>query len=125
MWCGFWLLGLPLLCFARVSGHIVVYPDSEKIPISPYIFGSGDEMNASFSPLSQIQPLIQATRPRILRFGGIGCEYFDWEADSLSGLSYVDFIDTFILTDSVKFGVDSFLRLCETVSALPILSVNM
>ncbi len=103
----------------------MVYPDSEKIPISPYIFGSGDEMNASFSPLSQIQPLIQATRPRILRFGGIGCEYFDWEADSLSGLSYVDFIDTFILTDSVKFGVDSFLRLCETVSALPILSVNM
>jgi hypothetical protein len=110
---------------AQVQGVIIICPDSAKIPISPYVFGSGDEMTACFSPLSESKPLIEATSPSLLRFGGIGAEYIDWEGDSLAGLFYVDFLDTFILTDSVHFGVDSFLRLCEQVNAMPILTVNM
>jgi len=110
---------------AQVSGAIIIRPDSAKIPISPYVFGSGDEMTACFSPLSESKPLIEETRPSLLRFGGIGAEYLDWEGDSLAGLFYVDFLDTFIIADSVHFGVDSFLRLCEDIQATPILAVNM
>jgi hypothetical protein len=110
---------------AQVPGVILIQPDSANIPISPYVFGSGDEMTACFSPLSESKPLIEATRPSMLRFGGIGAEYLDWEADSLGGLFYIDFLDTFIIADSVHFGVDSFLRLCEDIGAMPILTVNM
>jgi hypothetical protein len=120
------LLGVcPWLCFAQVPGNIVVYPDSENIPISRFVFASGDEMTACFSPLSQTRPLILATQPSLLRFGGIGAEYLDWEDDSLGGIFYIDFLDTFLLQDSVRFGVDSFMRLCEYVGAEPILTVNM
>lgn len=114
-----------MLAFAQVSGNIIVYPDSEKIAISPLVFGSGDEMTACFSPLAETEPLIAATKPTLLRFGGIGAEYLDWEADSLGGLFYMDFIDTFVIPGAVEFGVDSFLRLCELINAQPILTVNM
>lgn len=110
---------------AQVAGVIVIRPDSANIPISPYVFGSGDEMTACFSPLGETKPLIEATKPSLLRFGGIGSEYLDWEGDSLAGLFYLDFVDTFIFADSVHFGVDSFLRLCEDIGAKPILTVNM
>jgi hypothetical protein len=110
---------------AQVSGVIIIQPDSANIPISPYVFGSGDEMTACFSPLSATKPLIEATKPSLLRFGGIGAEYLDWEGDSLAGLFYIDFLDTFIIADSVHFGVDSFLRLCEDIGSTPILTVNM
>ena len=113
------------LIFAQVSGNIVVRPDTDQIPISPYVFGSGDEMTANFSPLSQSQPLIAATKPSLLRFGGIGAEYLDWAADSLAGIQYIDVIDTFILPININFGTDSLLRLCEDVGAEPILTVNM
>jgi len=116
---------LPTLLSAQVSGYIVVRPDTEKIAISPFVFGSGDEMTACFSPLVQTQPLIAATKPSLLRFGGIGAEYLDWEADSFAGFQYVDFLDTFIIPLPVNFGVDSFLRLCEDINAEPILTVNM
>ncbi len=112
-------------CFGQVFGNIVVKPDSENIAISPYVFGSGDEMNSSFSPLSQTQPLISATKPSLLRFGGISAEYLDWEGDSLGGISYIDFVDTLIIQGSINFGVDSFLRLCEDINSEPILTVNM
>lgn len=116
-WCG----GI----FAQTPGNIIVYPDSENIPISKYVFGSGDEMASCFSPLAETRPLILATQPSLLRFGGIGAEYLDWEDASLSGMFYIDFVDTFMIKDSVKFGVDSFLRLCEYIGAEPILTVNM
>ncbi|MBN2619571.1 hypothetical protein JXB22_00660, partial [candidate division WOR-3 bacterium] len=121
----FFLSGWCLTSFAQVSGNIVVYPDSDNIPISKFVFGSGDEMISCFSPLAETQPLILATQPSLLRFGGIGAEYLDWEDASLSGIFYIDFLDTFLLPDSVKFGVDSFLRLCEYIGAEPILTVNM
>jgi hypothetical protein len=120
----FLLFPLPVI-HAQVPGTIVIRPDSAKIPISPYVFGSGDEMTGCFSPLSQIQPLISATKPSLLRFGGIGAEYLEWEGDSLAGLFYIDFLDTFIIPQPVGFGVDSFLRLCEDIGAMPILTVNM
>ncbi|HEC77990.1 MAG TPA: hypothetical protein ENI34_02465 [candidate division WOR-3 bacterium] len=115
----------PAVLLSQIPGNIVVYPDSEKIPISPYLFGSGDEMTACFSPLADIQPLITATRPSLLRFGGIGAEYFDWQGDSLGGLFYLDFFDTLIIPSPVYFGIDSFLRICEAIGAEPILTVNM
>jgi hypothetical protein len=114
-----------MLSFAQVPGNIIVCPDSEKIAISPLVFGSGDEMSACFSPLAETEPLIIATRPTLLRFGGIAAEYLDWEADSLGGVFYIDFVDTLLIPDAVEFGVDSFLRLCEVVNAQPILTVNM
>jgi hypothetical protein len=110
---------------AQVPANIIIKPDSERIAISPYVFGAGDEMNSNFSPLSQIKPLIEATKPSLLRFGGIAAEYLDWEADSLGGISYVDFVDTLILPQPVNFGIDSFLRLCEDIDCEPILTVNM
>lgn len=110
---------------AQISGNIVILPDSGKKAISPYVFGSGDEMNASFSPLNQTEPLIYETQPKLLRFGGIGAEYFDWMGDSLNGITYIDFIDTFTMPVPVNFGIDSMLRLCEYVGAEPILTVNM
>lgn len=111
------------LC-TQISGNIIVRPDTGRIPISRYVFGSGDEMSSCFSPLSESRPLIAATKPSLLRFGGIGAEYLDWEADSLSGIFYID-VDTFIIPQPVNFGVDSFLRLCEDINAEPILTVNM
>ncbi len=111
--------------FAQVSGNIVVRPDTGKISVSPLVFGSGDEMTACYSPLSQTQPLIAATKPSVLRFGGIAAEYFDWEADSLGGFYYIDVIDTFVIPVPVNFGIDSLLRLCEGIGAEPILTVNM
>ncbi len=114
-----------ILLYAQIPGNIIVRPDSENIAISPFVFGSGDEMTSCFSPLAEVQPLIAATKPSLLRFGGIGAEYLDWEADSFSGIFYIDFVDTFILQDSVNFGIDSFLRLCELINTEPILTVNM
>ncbi len=100
-------------------------PDSGKRAISPYVFGSGNKMNASFSPLNQTQPLIYETQPKLLRFGGIGTEYFDWMGDSLNGITYIDFVDTLTIPVPVNFGIDSMLSLCEYVGAEPILTVNM
>lgn len=114
-----------ILSFAQVPGNIIIYPDSENIAISPLVFGSGDEMTARFTPLAETQPLIAATKPTLLRFGGIGAEYLDWEADSLGGIFYIDFVDTILIPAPVEFGVDSFLRLCEVINAQPILTVNM
>jgi len=109
----------------QVPGNIIVRPDSENIAISPFVFGSGDEMSACFSPLVETRPLIAATKPSLLRFGGIAAEYLDWEADSLGGVFYIDFVDTLLIPGAVNFGVDSFLRLCEVINAEPILTVNM
>ncbi len=114
-----------VLSFAQIPGNIIVCPDSEKTAISPLIFGSGDEMSSCFSPLTETRPLIAATKPSLLRFGGIGAEYLDWEADSLGGVFYIDFVDTLLIPGAVNFGVDSFLRLCEVINAEPILTVNM
>jgi hypothetical protein len=110
---------------SQISGNIIVRPDTGQIPISPFVFSSGDEMSHSFSPLDQTQPLIAATKPPLLRIGGIGAEYFDWEADDYSGIFYVDFVDTAIVPLPVNFGIDSILRLCEDINAEPILTVNM
>jgi hypothetical protein len=114
-----------LIIFSQVGGNIVVLPDSGKRAVSPYVFGSGDEMNANFSPLSATLPLIDETAPRLLRYGGIGADYLDWEGDSLAGIWYIDFVDTLIIPVPVNFGVDSLLRVAEYVGALPILTVNM
>jgi hypothetical protein len=114
-----------LIIFCQISGNIVVLPDSGKRVVSPYVFGSGDEMNANFSPLSVILPLIDETSPRLLRFGGIGADYLDWEGDSLAAVWYIDFADTIIIPVPVNFGIDSLLRVAEYVGAMPILTVNM
>lgn len=86
----------------QVPGNIIVCPDSENIAISPFVFGSGDEMSACFSPLAEVQPLIAATKPSLLRFGGIAAEYLDWEADSLGGVFYIDFVDTLLIPGAVN-----------------------
>jgi hypothetical protein len=122
--CGL-LVGLFVSLFAQISGNMLVLPDSANIPICRFVFGSGDEMTGCFSPLDETRPLILATKPSLLRFGGIGAEYLDWEGALMSGLFYIDFIDTLLWQDSVRFGVDSFLRLCEYIDAEPILTVNM
>ncbi len=118
-------LFLMIVLMIEVSGNIVVVPDSAKRPISNLVFGSGDEMTANFSPLSNVLPLIDETSPTLLRFGGIGAEYLDWKADSFGGVWYIDFVDTLIIPESVNFGIDSLLRVCEYIGAEPILTVNM
>lgn len=114
-----------VVLFAQIPGTIIIRPDTDQVAISPFVFGSGDEMSSSFSPLNQTQPLIAATKPSLLRFGGIGAEYFDWEADSLGGVFYIDVVDTITIPDPINFGIDSFLRLCEDINCEPILTVNM
>ena len=93
----------------QTTANIIINPDSLKIPINSMVFSSGDEIDAAFSPLDQIQPLISLTNPPMLRFGGISAEYFDWEGDNYSGLMHVDFLDTFTSVISVEVSIDPAL----------------
>ena len=108
---------------STLPANIDVYRDSVIRWIDPYLFGSGDEMNEDFSQ-EGVDSLVSFTDIPLLRMGGIGAEYLDWEANDYNGVWYIDFVDTFIIPETLNFGIDSLLRFCERVGAEPILTVN-
>jgi len=108
---------------STLPANIDVYRDSVIRWIDPYLFGSGDEMNEDFSQ-EGVDSLVSFTDIPLLRMGGIGTEYLDWEANDYNGVWYIDFVDTFIIPETLNFGIDSLLRFCERVGAEPILTVN-
>ena len=110
-----------LIIIAQVT--VTIFPDSIVSQINPFTFGSGDEIIQNFTKAG-IDTMIQRTGPPLLRFGGISCEYLDWEANDYEGLYYIDFFDTLIIAESLSYGMDSLLRLCERLNIEPVLSVN-
>ncbi len=120
------MMGPLLLLLFAVSterAKIDVYADSVITTISPYLIGSGDEMNENFS-LEGLDSLVSDMDLPLLRMGGLAAEYLDWEANDYNGLWYIDFIDTTIWIETLSFGIDSLLQFCEQVGAEPVLTVN-
>jgi hypothetical protein len=117
----------PVLLLLLIAGSqpvtIEVRADSVIGVVSPYLYGSGDEMNEDFSQHG-VDSLVSYTGIPLLRMGGIAAEYYDWEANDYNGIWYVDFVDTLIWADSLTFGIDSLLQFCDKVGAQPVLTVN-
>jgi hypothetical protein len=113
---------IPVLFLLSVA-NIEVFRDSVIGEISPYLFATGDEMNEDFSQ-DGVDSLVSFTGIPLLRMGGIAAEYLDWEANDYNGVWYVDFVDTFIIQNTLNYGIDSLLRFCERVDVEPILTVN-
>ena len=114
---------LSLLIFLSGQATMDIYPDSVIGVINPYLFSSGDEMNEDFSQ-EGVDSLVSFINIPLLRMGGIGAEYLDWEGNDYNGLWYIDFVDTFLLIDTLIFNTDSLLQFCKRVGAEPILTVN-
>ena len=102
--------------------NIEVFRDSVIGTVSPFLFSSGDEMNEDLSHQG-LDSLVSFVGIPLLRMGGISSEYLDWEANDYNGIWYID-VDTFMIPDTLNFGVDSLLQFCERVGAEPILTVN-
>jgi hypothetical protein len=113
---------LSLLVGVSQPAFIEVFQDSVIGTVSPYLFSSGDEMNENLSQ-EGVDSLVSFIGIPLLRMGGITTEYLDWEANNYNGVWYVD-IDTFLIPDTLNFGIDSILQFCERVNAEPILTVN-
>ncbi len=113
---------LLLFCIFDVNGKITIYKDSLIREIQPSVFGSGDEITEDFRG-AEVKDLIKETSPSFLRFGGNAAEYYDWEGNDYNGIFYVD-IGNSMLADSLFFGTDSFLRMCEEFDIEPIIVVN-
>ena len=119
-----WSLTLfTLLIFIPGQVTIDVYADSAIGTVSPYLFSSGDEMNEDFSQ-EGVDSLISFIGVPLLRMGGIAAEYLDWEGNDYNGLWYIDFLDTFLIVDTLSFNMDSLLQFCERTGTEPILTVN-
>jgi hypothetical protein len=103
------------------SNAITVYQDSVVNRISPFLFGAGDEINQNLS-VAGLDSLVLAVKPAVARFGGISLEYEDWEADTLNGITYYDFLDS-IMPVLAEYGIDSILQFCERNQIEPVLSV--
>ncbi len=117
-----WVAVLVLLA-ASQPATIEVRANSVIGVVTPYLYGSGDEMNEDLSQRG-VDSLVAYTGVPLLRMGGLAAEYYDWEGNDYNGVWYVDFIDTLIWADSLTFGIDSLLRFCERVGAEPVLTVN-
>lgn len=120
------MLLITLLCLLganRGPATIEVFRDSVIETVSPYLFSSGDEINEDISQ-DEVDSLVSFIGVPLLRMGGISAEYLDWEANDYNGIWYMDFVDTFIIPETLSFGIDSLLRFCERVGTEPILTVN-
>ena len=117
------LILFTLLIFIPGQATIDVYADSVIGTVGPYLFSSGDEMNEDFSQ-EGVDSLISFIDVPLLRMGGIAAEYLDWEGNDYNGLWYIDFLDTFLIVDTLSFNTDSLLQFCERTGTEPILTVN-
>jgi len=115
------LMFLASVCLAQ-SANIEVFRDSVIGEVSPYLFGSGDEMSENFSQ-EGVDSLVSFIGIPLLRMGGISAEYLDWEANDYNGLWHID-VDTLMIIDTLDFSIDSLLQFCERVGVEPILTVN-
>jgi hypothetical protein len=112
-------------CFhAGASADIDIWCNTQFEPVSSFLFGSGDEMDESFIPLEALSELIEQTSVPMLRMGGIGNEYYDWEGNNYNGVRYYDLLDTLIIQQNCLTSMDDFLQMCEELLIVPILSVN-
>jgi hypothetical protein len=100
---------------------IQVYSDSVLAPISPLLFGTGDEMTDRLSGPG-FDSLVDVINPPLLRMGGIEAEGVDWKQNDYNGISYADILDT-ITPLPRDFGLDSILRFCERHNIEPVLTV--
>lgn len=81
---------LSLLIFIPGQATMDIYPDSVIGVVSPYLFGSEDEMNEDFSQ-ERVDSLVSFINIPFIRMGGIAAEYLDWEGNDYNGLWYIDF----------------------------------
>lgn len=109
---------------AGASSEIQIWCNTQFDPVSPFLFGSGDEMDEDFLPLEGVTELIVETSVPILRMGGIANEYYDWEGNNYNGVRYLDVLDTLIFSQNCETSMDDFLQMCEENQIVPILSVN-
>jgi len=107
----------------REEANIELWADSVIGYVSPLVFGSGDEISEDFRQPGVVG-LIKETSPTFLRFGGIAAEYYDWEANDYNGVFYIDFFNDTIIQETLFFGTDSFLQMCERIDAEPLITVN-
>ena len=125
--CGlilFCLLFSSFIITVGASSEIQIWCDTQFDPVSPFLFGSGDEMDEDFSPLEGVTELIGVTSVPILRMGGISNEYYDWEGNNYNGVKYLDVLDTLIISQNCETSMDDFLQMCEELQIVPVLSVN-
>ena len=101
-----------------------IWCDTHLAEVTPYLFGSGDEMDEDFVPLAGLTPLVGETGVTMLRMGGIANEYYDWEGNDYNGVRYIDLLDTLIVPQNVQTSMDDLLQMCEANGIEPILSVN-
>lgn len=106
------------------AAQIDVYCQSELGEVHPFVFGSGDEIIEEFSPLEEVSPLIGLTGVPMLRMGGIGNEYYDWEGNDYGGVFYIDLLEGLIIQENLATSLDDFLQMCEANGIEPVLSVN-
>lgn len=106
------------------AATVDVWCDSPMAEVQPFSFGSGDEMNEEFLPLTGVSSLIGQTGIPMLRMGGIANEYYDWEGNNYNGTHYLDLVDTLIISQNTATSMDDFLQMCEENSIEPVLSVN-
>jgi len=119
---------VPLLVLSTGHGQgtasVEIWCDTQFEDVSPYLFGSGDEMDEDFVPLPGLSAMIGQTGVPMLRMGGIANEYYDWEGNGFGGVRYIDLVDTLIITQNALTSMDDFLQMCEELQIEPILSVN-
>ncbi len=106
------------------AAQIDVYYQSELGEVHPFVFGSGDEITEEFSPLAEVSPMIGLTGVPMLRMGGIGNEYYDWEGNDYGGVMYLDVLEGVIIQIELETSLDDFLQMCEENGIEPVLSVN-
>ncbi len=106
------------------AAQIDVYCQSQLGEVHPFVFGSGDEITEEFSPLAEVSPMIGLTGVPMLRMGGIGNEYYDWEGNDYGGVMYLDVLEGVIIQIDLATSLDDFLQMCEENGIEPVLSVN-
>ncbi len=106
------------------AAQIDVYCQSQLGEVHPFVFGSGDEITEEFSPLAEVSPMIGLTGVPMLRMGGIGNEYYDWEGNDYGGVMYLDVLEGMIIEIALSTSLDDFLQMCEENGIEPVLSVN-
>ncbi len=71
----FCLLFSAAFVVAEASAEIQIWCNTQFEPVSPFLFGSGDEMDEDFVPLEGVATLIGETSVPIFRMGDTNNEF--------------------------------------------------